>query len=482
MEEAAAAAAAAGAAQRQSSLKARRSVKPRNSSSSRKSGRRNVPLSTCDLAIPNVYAMAIYAFKAPTRPGVVEELERGLAEALDEYPEWAGRLCKDSSSSSSSSSSSCSSGLSGSVGSSKVVIDLNDDGVALMEASMDCCLQDLMPFNPCPLLFQLVPATKSVEELLLVQVTSFKCGGIVLGVAWHHRLADGQAFFSFMDNWSRLTRGAPLACSPFRDRSALNAGETAQPLQDDYLLLSPPQAPAPAPDPGAAKTPPLAARKFHFSMDLLQRIKRRAGGDSSTDEPASSTTRGVTTFESLTAHLWRCITKARGITGDTKTQIMIPMNGRSRLEPAIPESYFGNATFMPSSGTEAGELTSRPLCYAAQLVHGAIIKADSSYLRSALELMELQNRMMKDEEVAEVVVPPSMSPHVVVTSWVRFPLYDVDFGWGTPLYVGNVLDLYEGIMILLPSHTQDGSIDAVVALFEPEIETLQELCYRDDLL
>lgn len=55
------------------------------------------------------------------------------------------------------------------------------------------------------------------DPLLTVQLTSFRCGGVVLGVSFHHLVTDGAGFFNFMAAWAALARSwGALAEEPSR--------------------------------------------------------------------------------------------------------------------------------------------------------------------------------------------------------------------------------------------------------------------------
>jgi hypothetical protein len=107
-----------------------------------------VPLSSSDLVVPNVHVEVVYAFAAPSPPAHV--LRDSLATVLDEYREWAGRLGHDETG--------------------RPAIVLNDAGASFVEAEADGPMQDVYPFNPSPLLLDMLPPNRGVEELLLIQV------------------------------------------------------------------------------------------------------------------------------------------------------------------------------------------------------------------------------------------------------------------------------------------------------------------------
>ena len=118
-----------------------------------------VPLSVFDKVTYNTHIAIIYAYRPPTPPNAI--IEHGLGRALSEYREFAGRLEKNENG--------------------DPVILLNDKGVKLVEASVDSRLDHVMPLKPSPVILNLHPSLKDVEELVQVQLTRFACGSLVVG-------------------------------------------------------------------------------------------------------------------------------------------------------------------------------------------------------------------------------------------------------------------------------------------------------------
>jgi shikimate O-hydroxycinnamoyltransferase len=119
------------------------------------------------------------------------------------------------------------------------------------------------------------------------------------------------------------------------------------------------------------------------------------------------------------------------------------------------------------------QLIEEPLSSTAGLIHTAIRSLDNEYLRSAIDFVEVQRKTPVARSRSTV-----MSPNLSITSWVQLPLYKLDFGWGTPVYAGPPWVPFEGLVMLIPSSTQDGSIDAIIGLFEPDMAKLEEICYE----
>lgn len=286
-------------------------------------------------------------------------------------------------------------------------------------------------------------------------------------MARHHQVADGEAASQFMEAWASACKGLPIT-PILHDRAALMPSDPPMPTfpHDEY------KKPQPKPDTEAPSTtlPTLVRKKLHFDPEMLQRIKLSAVKEN--DERGFPT---YTTFESLTGHLWRCVTRARGLTGDIETRSLVAANGRRRLSPSLPENYFGNVIFHANPTTTVRRLLEEPLSYAAGLVHASIRRIDNDYMHSAVDYVE-QERTNPAPTVARSR-STVLSPNLSVTSWVQLPLYNLDFGWGTPVFAGPPFVPFEGLVILAPSYTQDGSIDVLVGLFADDMAKLESICF-----
>ncbi|CAM0902256.1 unnamed protein product [Alopecurus aequalis] len=158
-----------------------------------------VPLTVLDKANFDTYISVIYAFRPPAPPNAV--LEAGLARALIDYREWAGRLGVDAND--------------------NRAILLNDAGARFVEATADVALDTVMPLKPTPEVLCLHPSGDDrPEELMLIQVTRFACGSLVVGFTTQHIVSDGRATGNFFVAWSQATRGAGIDPVPVHDRAS----------------------------------------------------------------------------------------------------------------------------------------------------------------------------------------------------------------------------------------------------------------------
>ncbi|MCO5601486.1 hypothetical protein L7F22_055607 [Adiantum nelumboides] len=141
----------------------------------------------------------------------IQQLKSSLAVCLIHYFPWCGRLAKDANPPH------------------RLFIDCNDAGVEFVQASIDMPLSLLGQDG-----FQMKPFFDDLcqrpdhkgdclfsSPLLSIQATSFSDGGLALGIAQSHVVADGQSLWDFMVSWGECSRGVPLSLPPVHDRLAV---------------------------------------------------------------------------------------------------------------------------------------------------------------------------------------------------------------------------------------------------------------------
>ncbi|XP_058074965.1 agmatine coumaroyltransferase-2-like [Magnolia sinica] len=416
----------------------------------------HIRLSVFDTVTFNTHIAVVYVFKPPMTPNAV--VEQGLRTVLAEYREWAGRLSRDDEG--------------------HRVIFLNDEGVRFIEATVDCTLEEVMPFKLSSTLLSLHPSLNGVEELVQVQLTRFTCGSLVLGFTAQHLVADGQSTSNFLIAWGRAARGLKMDPLPLHDRAIFTPRdppvfefehrgvEFMTTRLNDKLQL-----PIFEPLLEGGKDENVIVHKAHFTREFLSNLKVKA--TSAHDKPYS-------TFESLLAHLWRTITKARGLNDYEMTEVRISVNGRSRLIPHVSNEYFGNLVLWAFPRAGVRELLREPLHHAAKLIHDSVTKVNDSYFKSFIDFAS-----SKEEETKDLVPTANMSksvlcPNIEVDSWLRFPFYELDFGGGSPFLFMPSYFPVEGMLFLLPSFMGDGSIDAIVPLFKHNLDSFKKSCYSLD--
>ncbi|XP_072994818.1 agmatine coumaroyltransferase-2-like [Typha latifolia] len=202
---------------------------------------------------------------------------------------------------------------------------------------------------------------------------------------------------------------------------------------------------------GYKPTEETVVHRVHFTKEFIAKLKAKVSSRANTK---------YSTFESLMAHLWRTVTMARGVEAGETTRLRIAVNGRHRMDPEVPEEYFGNLVLWAYCSSKVGELVNSPLHYAAEVIHS----------QSPVEEEDLVPLTDPDAE--------ALYPDVDVNSWLGFPMRFMDFGGGKPFYFIPSYFPMEGLLFVVPSFFgEDGSVDAYVPLFESKLPTFQNICY-----
>ncbi|EOY07826.1 Hydroxycinnamoyl CoA shikimate/quinate hydroxycinnamoyltransferase [Theobroma cacao] len=413
-------------------------------------------VSNLDLVVTRYHICTVYFYKPNGSSDFFDTkvLKESLGKILVPFYPIAGRLGYDENG--------------------RLEIICNAKGVLFIEAETTSIMDDLVKeFKDDSEGPQLVPKIDysggiSSYPLLGLQVTTFKCGGISLGVSTQHTMVDGSSGLHFINSWANTVRGCSPNIAPFLDRTLLRARHPPipkfrhvefEPSPSLQTMFSTSEC-QPSPKPSIVSI-------FTITADKLNALKAKVNGNSNSNTKYS-------TYSILTAHIWRCATKARDLLEDQQLKLNMPVDGRNRLHPPFPPGYIGNVIFMAALVALAGELLSESFIDTVKRIHKILKEMDDEYLRSEIDYIE----KAPDIEAIRRGSQTMRCPSLVINSWILLPIHEADFGWGRPIFMRPANIVHEGIVYILPSPTKDGSLTLVTRLETSHMKLFGKLLYE----
>ncbi|KAM1339830.1 hypothetical protein ACFX15_038028 [Malus domestica] len=388
-----------------------------------------------------VIVRTMYCFKSDSKGNeeAAEVIKKALSKILVHYYPFAGKLTISTEG--------------------KLIIDCTGDGAMFVEAEANCEMEkigDTTKPDPKTLgnLVHDIPGAKNILEipLLTVQVTKFTCGGFALGLCINHCTSDGISVMEFINSWGDSARGLQLKVVPFLDRNILKPRNPPkiefshdeffqiEDISENYKLYEEEE---------------LLYSAFCFNPEKLEKLKKMAMEDGVLEN--------CTTFKALSAFVWRARTKALRMRPDQKTKLLFAVDGRSKLEPPVPEGFFGNAILLTHAMCSAGELLENPLSFAVGLVDKAVKMVTSSYMRSVVDYFEVTRAR------------PSLAATLLITAWSKLSFHTTDFGWGEPVFSGPVGLPEKEVSLFLPHGEDRKSIHVLLGLPASAMEIFEDL-------
>ncbi|KAI1504022.1 transferase family protein [Biscogniauxia marginata] len=354
----------------------------------------------------------------------------------------------------------------------------------------------------------------------LIQLNLFQDGGFAVGVKIAHPLADAQSLMVFVTRWATNSQAqfgseslshmpAPVfAPSELDPRAAGDIDgdvadpkisatarelplhrydwwDTSAPGYNPLLIPTtensrpPPEQLAKANTSPSTRAPweswdlsrPVTYALLHFTGAELGKIKATAR--------AALNSRGdISRLDSLLAHLFRTVNQARGHSTRTAEEVYlnVTLDARRRVSPPLPDTFIGSPLFITHIKAAGSKVCTADLGALA----GDLRRTMSRFTPDAVgALLHDAAHEASPQRLWQAFVG---TRHLLATSWLRLPLYDVDFLGGSrrrrqrPRYVHPVMDKIDGIVQVMDAEVADGGVDvglyldadAMAALLENE--------------
>jgi Transferase family len=174
----------------------------------------------------------------------------------------------------------------------------------------------------------------------------------------------------------------------------------------------------------------------------------------------------ISTFQALSALMWRCITRARCFPPEQKTSCRLAIQNRARLQPPLSPNYFGNSIYAVCATTTVGELLDNNLGWAAWLAHEVVANHTDSAIRDAVHKY-MSNPIVYNLHMFDI-------HSIMMGSSPRFDMYGCDFGWGKALAArSGSANKFDGKVSSYPGWEGGGSIDLEVCMLPEYMSALE---------
>lgn len=206
-----------------------------------------------------------------------------------------------------------------------------------------------------------------------------------------------------------------------------------------------------------------ASRIYYIKAHHLNKLQELANVDN------NSTCRR-TKLEAFCAFLWKLISVSGA--GENLCRLGIVVDGRSRLmDCIIASSYLGNVLSVPFGDKKTEELKGKPLNWVANEVHAFVQSAATKeHFLGLIDWVE--------EHRPEVGVPKVYTeeqPAVVVSSGRHFPVREMDYGWGSPVFGSYHVHWgrKSGYVMPMPSPRANGDWIVYMHLIKGQLEAIE---------
>ncbi|KAF3449233.1 hypothetical protein FNV43_RR09961 [Rhamnella rubrinervis] len=374
---------------------------------------------------------------------IAESLKISLATTLSYYYPFAGRIVQNPDTS-------------------EPEIICDNSGALFVEANANIPLKALNFYNLDNFLRGKL-VTIDPDFGLQIQLTYYTCGGISITFTFDHALGDASSFGKFLVCWSEIAQNKPISCIPChgrRTKLCARSPPTYHPSLDENFAKCTMEEIMNIP------TPKILLKRLYFidesSINWLQTLACVDG-------------KKRTKIEAFSAYIWKTMVKAIGEKHATcKMGWLVDGRGRMYKEDENSMSnYIGNVLSVAFCEASMEDLKQGSVPEIANKVHKAISQvANEDHFMDLIDWIECHRPGL----VLSKVVLGQDGPALVLSSSRRFPVGELDFGFGSPVLgtVGSTVErLGVAYMNQRPSACGDGSW-TVSAILWPELASALE--------
>ncbi|KAK3420662.1 hypothetical protein EUGRSUZ_G01521 [Eucalyptus grandis] len=345
-----------------------------------------------ELQMPNYVGVIFYYRDNAGNPRVdisqrLHQMEESLSKTLTLFYPMAGRYIEDDDG---------------------CFIDCNDLGVDFVHAKVDGQIDQLLHRDPDMDLLEYLsqfPNNLVGNPLVVIQVNTFECGGIAIGLRSTHRISDIYTMAIFVNSWATACRVLAVANWP---------------------------------PPRIIGSKEFTVSRFRFSGDAVSKLRALARDDA---KDSMGNNFQPSRVEVVSALISKALVKIDrcGQGEERPIAVYMTFNLRDKVKLKIPANSCGNFFSMISGRSDQPAASKRNPEFneMVNIIHNMISDAKTKYA-SIVNKQEFCSTV--GNSIAEFVKVASSSEVFTISfsSWCRFGLYEIDFGWGRPVLVSNI--------------------------------------------
>ncbi|KAI3842627.1 hypothetical protein MKX03_027291 [Papaver bracteatum] len=428
---------------------------------------KNYSLSLIDQYVPPIFVPIILFYPAAAVNGTgsmqpdddLDLLKLSLSETLVHFYPMAGRL-KDN-----------------------ITVDCNDEGIEFLEVKIKGKMCDFL-MEPDEQLNRLLPSEVVSmnfvrDAQVIVQVNIFECGATAVSLCISHKIADISSIATFLRSWvhtSTVARGA--------------AGNTNQKLHPTFesadlfppskqlVSLSglPPMLPDLYPSGESKSDNKIVSKRFVFDSVIINSLCGKLL--SLINDKFSRPTR----VEIVSALIWKSVMKSEK--AGSLSVVNHAANLRKRLDPPLQDVSFGNLVTSTEAVIAVAASTKTTLQKTTSSSTNKTNQLQQTVLHEFYEFIcQLRDVISKIRGDSSCILHRTRGDHKIedaekvlwMTSWCNLGLYEIDFGWGKPIWVTTDANLFAQKNNFVMNDTICGEgIEVWVNLVEDDMAKFQD--------
>ncbi|CAN4104519.1 unnamed protein product [Withania somnifera] len=389
-------------------------------------------LSLIDQALTNIYmSSALFYTKEQLDsiskdPSLISQiLENSLSQILTSYYPYAGRLHDNT------------------------IINCDDTGAAFLQVQIDVPISEALDRHSAFIEDAIFPenlpwANFTDRGLVVAQLSYFNCGGIAISMCISHKIGDGCNGYYLIRDWAEIT-------------SNPNGPKPSLCYLEQSIYPSPPSGPFVSPVIESNKED-CVQRRYIFSPSKLRELKALVAAEEKIHNPTRTEVVSALLFKSIVSAV-----KANSGSFCPSTLVQY-IDLRDQLN--LPPNVVGNLlTIFPTSIYNEEDMKFSTIV--SEMRKGK----DQAYKRDNVKQNVWVEEILESASAKEEMYHGSGCDTYLFSSLVKFPLHEIDFGWGKPIKVSLANGPFGKIIYLMSN--QAGGLDVFVMLSQQDMSVLE---------